>query len=159
MVRWTLHFTEALCSALMFGNSATAFLHPSPPLAQARPTSKSDAAKISSTFYRQRQPAAPYMSSAQEAHQDRPGGDSSNTKAIEPQELVLREFCMPLQKSPGAYFSRVQLECLVEGGDTGKVVRWHVSDADEERGEAQVEVSLLLLILLLLLCGLALLRA
>lgn len=124
---------------LLFGATSTAFLNPVPPLAQGRPTD-GDATKMSSTFHRQSLPP-PYMLSAREA-QDGPSGDSSST-AIESQELVLREFCMPLQKSPGAYLSRVQLECLLEGGDTGKVVRWHVSNADEDRGEAHVEVSLL----------------
>lgn len=57
-----------------------------------------------------------------------------------PQELVLREFSMPLQSSPGAYERRVLSDCLKEGGEAATVVRWHISSADEETGQARVEV-------------------
>lgn len=56
--------------------------------------------------------------------------------------LVLREFSMPLLEasSPGAYARKVSGECEREFGETATVVRWHISAADEEKGEAQVEV-------------------
>lgn len=57
-----------------------------------------------------------------------------------PQELVLREFSMPLQSSPGAYERRVVRDCLKEGGEAATVVRWHISCADEQTGQARVEV-------------------
>lgn len=57
-----------------------------------------------------------------------------------PQELVLREFSMPLQSSPGAYERRVVRDCLKEGGEAATVVRWHISSADEQTGQARVEV-------------------
>lgn len=56
------------------------------------------------------------------------------------QELVLREFTLPLQASPGSYERRVRAECLREGGETATVVRWHISHADEATGHAHVEV-------------------
>lgn len=55
-------------------------------------------------------------------------------------ELVLREFTMPLQGSPGSYERRVRAECLLEGGETATIVRWHISRADEATGHAHVEV-------------------
>lgn len=58
-----------------------------------------------------------------------------------PQELILREFSMPLQSSPGAYERRVVNDCLKqEGGEAATVVRWHISSADEQTGQARVEV-------------------
>ncbi|CAM9347888.1 unnamed protein product [Ectocarpus fasciculatus] len=59
-------------------------------------------------------------------------------------ELVLREFTMPLQGSPGSYERRVRSECLREGGETATVVRWHISRADEATGHAHVEAVFLL---------------
>ncbi|CAM9295224.1 unnamed protein product, partial [Ectocarpus sp. 13 AM-2016] len=55
------------------------------------------------------------------------------------QELVLREFALPLQASPGSYERRVRAECLLEGGETATVVRWHISHADEATGRAHIE--------------------
>ncbi|CAB1101134.1 unnamed protein product [Ectocarpus sp. CCAP 1310/34] len=60
------------------------------------------------------------------------------------QELVLREFALPLQASPGSYERRVRAECLREGGETATVVRWHISHADEATGRAHVEAVFLL---------------
>lgn len=57
-----------------------------------------------------------------------------------PAGLVLREFSIPLQESPGEYAKQVQRQCDKEGGKA-KVVRWHISTTDEERGKVQVEVS------------------
>lgn len=58
----------------------------------------------------------------------------------QPQGLVLREFSMPLQPSPGAYERRVLSECLKDGGEEATVVRWHISSADEQAGQVRVEV-------------------
>ncbi|CAM9888935.1 unnamed protein product [Ectocarpus sp. 12 AP-2014] len=60
------------------------------------------------------------------------------------QELVLREFALPLQASPGSYERRVRAECLREGGETATVVRWHISHADEVTGRAHIEAVFLL---------------
>ncbi|CBN74842.1 expressed unknown protein [Ectocarpus siliculosus] len=60
------------------------------------------------------------------------------------QELVLREFALPLQASPGSYERRVRAECLREGGEAATVVRWHISHADEATGRAHVEAVFLL---------------
>lgn len=59
---------------------------------------------------------------------------------INHQQLVLREFAMPLQADPALYERRVRAECLRAGGETATVVRWHISRADEKAGQAHVEV-------------------
>eukprot|EP00903_Cladosiphon_okamuranus_P015339 g14169.t1 len=58
-------------------------------------------------------------------------------------QLVLREFAIPLQADPALYERTVRAECLREGGETATVVRWHISRADEETGQAHVEAVFL----------------
>lgn len=58
------------------------------------------------------------------------------------EKLVLREFSMPLQTSLGAYELRVKSKCLEEGGPTAKLIRWNISHADRQTGQAHVEVWL-----------------
>lgn len=55
-------------------------------------------------------------------------------------ELVLREFRVPLQSSPRDYEAHVHRECCLDGDDA-RVVRWHISSVDKQRGDVQVEVS------------------
>lgn len=67
----------------------------------------------------------------------------SETKVDDDQpgeKLVLREFSMPLQTSLGAYELRVRSKCLEEGGPTAKLIRWNISHADRQTGQAHVEV-------------------
>lgn len=56
------------------------------------------------------------------------------------QELVLREFVLPLQADPASYERMVRAEGRRGGDETATVVRWHISRADEETGNAHVEV-------------------
>lgn len=75
---------------------------------------------------------------------DTNGAGEQRATGDAPQELglVLREFSIPLQESPGEYAKRVQQECAREG--TGaKVIRWHISNADGEQGEVHVEAVFL----------------
>ena len=62
------------------------------------------------------------------------------TVDIDNHQLVLKEFAMPLQADPAFYEREVRAESLREGGKTATVVRWHISRADEETGQAHVEV-------------------
>lgn len=56
------------------------------------------------------------------------------------QKLVLREFSVALEASPVAYERSVRAACLREGGEAASVVRWHISRADQETGQAHIEV-------------------
>lgn len=97
-------------------------------------------------FAQKEQKSTPYYDSQQMASElrlsSRSDGDQSSSVGPigEPQELVLREFSMPLAAQPGAYERKVRQECLREGGETATVVRWHISHADNERGQAHIEV-------------------
>ncbi|CAM9509493.1 unnamed protein product, partial [Hapterophycus canaliculatus] len=55
------------------------------------------------------------------------------------QKLVLREFSVALEASPVAYERTVRAACLREGDEAATVVRWHISRADQETGQAHVE--------------------